>query len=149
MKKTLPIIIIAILLVGAGAFYGGMLYGKSQNGPGNFRGQRPDANFLGAGTKVGNGGGFTNGEVLSLDDKSITIKIRNNGSKIIFFSDATTVNKTVDGAISDLKVGDSIMVSGDSNSDGSISAKQIQLSPNLPLQPDMQQPPDSNVNQAQ
>ncbi|OGY40904.1 MAG: hypothetical protein A2Y82_03480 [Candidatus Buchananbacteria bacterium RBG_13_36_9] len=141
MKKNLPIFILLIIIIAAGSFYGGMLYGKSQSRPGDFRnfmGKAPDGNFRGS-AKVTNQN-FINGEILSMDDKSITVKIPDNGSKIIFYSQTTTVSKTVDGVISDLKVGDNIMASGESNSDGSVTAKTIQIRPQMPENPLTDQP---------
>ena len=41
----------------------------------------------------------------------------------------TQISKTVEGKIEDIEIGKQIMVSGDQNSDGSITAKTIQLSP--------------------
>jgi len=146
-NQTIIIFIVIAILIGAGAFYGGMFYGKSQSRPANFRnfaGKAPDGNFRGPAN--GNGQNFINGEILSLDDKSITVKIPNNGSKIIFYSQSTSVSKTVDGAISDLKVGDNIMASGDSNTEGSITAKTIQIRSPQPANPEpptnLPQPPN-------
>jgi len=44
----------------------------------------------------------------------------------------TQISKTVEGKIEDIEIGKQIMVSGDQNSDGSITAKTIQLSPRYP-----------------
>ncbi len=146
-NSLIVIVIVIVIVVGAGSFYGGMLYGKNQARPANLRafsGQRPDGNMRGA-----NGAGFINGEVLSKDDKSITVKIRDNGSKIIFYSSTTTISKSAEGTIDDVNVGASVMVSGAANSDGSISAQNIQIRPlqALPSQPDSQQPTNNNVDQ--
>ena len=130
-NSIIVIVIVIVLLVGGGAFYGGMLYGKSQSGIGNFRnfnGQRPGGNLRGG----ANGAGLTNGQVLSLDDKSVTLKMANNGSKIIFFSANTKISKSVDGTVADLVVGQNLMVTGTANSDGSISADNIQIRPATP-----------------
>lgn len=148
MKKVLPaIMILALIVVGGGSFYGGMKYGQSKNsrGPRNsqdFRNMSADqrqqamqqGGFQGRGNRQG-GAGFTDGEIISKDDKSVTIKLRNGGSKIVFYSDSTKVTRSVDGKAADLKVGESLMVSGDANQDGSITAKTIQ-----------QRPADANTN---
>ena len=58
-------------------------------------------------------------------------------SKIVFFSDSTEISKTTEGAVDDIEIGKQIMVSGDQNSDGSYTAKTIQLSPRV-IQPEKQ-----------
>jgi len=131
MKKTLLSILVVAVVVGGGSFYGGMKY--AENKAVSDRQQRIQQ-FGGSGTGFRNGGsgnrtagGFASGEILSKDDKSITIKMRDGGSKIIFFSDTTEIGKFVNGALSDLEVGKNIIVNGTANSDGSITAQTIQL----------------------
>lgn len=136
------------VVVGGGAFYGGMKYAQSQSQRGRLsqadfqslqnlspeqRQQRlQELGISGGGFRGGQrngGGGFTTGEILSKDDKSITIKMRDGGSKIVFYSDSTEVGKFVNGSAGDLEVGKSVSVNGTANSDGSITAQSIQLRP--------------------
>ena len=145
MKKTLLTVLAVAVVVGGGAFYGGMKYaqgrisqgfwegmaninlsGQSPSGQGGLRGGR-------AGT-TGTDGGFTAGEIIAKDDKSITVKLRDGlsgqgGSKIVFFSDATEISKFANGAAADLEIGKSVSLSGKANSHGSITAQSIQLRP--------------------
>ncbi len=137
--------VVAAIIIAGGSFYGGMLYGKSTvsaANPGQFRN---GAGFAGTGTggtgqggfRRGGGpggmGGFTTGEILSKDATSITLKLRNGGSQIIFFSDKTTIGKMTDGTADDLVVGKEAVVMGSANSDGSLNAQSIQIRPVPPM----------------
>jgi len=131
MKKTIPIIIAIVIVVAGGTFYCGMKYQESKL-PKGLAGR----NFQNIGGLNGSTGqrnsNFSNGEIISKDDKSITIKLRDGGSKIIFLSDSTKITKQADGSSDDFEVGKSIMVGGKQNSDGSITADTIQLNPQIP-----------------
>lgn len=139
MKKIL-IIVIAVIVVGGGAFYGGMKYAQNKTSSGfgqggfkNFSGLSPEERQqqfkdTGAGFKGARmGGGLINGEVIAQGDKNITVKLKDGGSKIVFYSDATEVDKLVSSNLGDVQVGAVVLVSGQTNSDGSITAQSIQL----------------------
>jgi hypothetical protein len=131
MKKNI-LIIVLIIAVGAGSFYAGMAYGKKgsmANRP-NFSSERLTANVSNQ-RMARNGAGFLSGEIISKDDKSIIIKLRDGGSKIVFFKDDTAVSKNAEGSLDDLKEGAEITVSGDSNQDGSVNAQSIQIRPSI------------------
>jgi len=66
---------------------------------------------------------------IAKDAASVTIKLRDGGSKIIFLSDQTPVLKSATGTSDDLTVGSNVTVSGKPNQDGSISAESIQIRP--------------------
>jgi len=130
-KKFLIIFIVAILAVGAGAFYGGMRYQQYANQKrfSNMRGQNgTPPSDLGNGPAGNRGsGGFVSGSITAKDDKSITVKTSDGSSKIVYFSDSTTIAKSVSGSASDLSVGANVTVDGTSNSDNSLTAKNIQI----------------------
>lgn len=133
-KKLLPIVI-AFIVIGAGAFYGGMKYDQNKKqtvAQGQNRFQQMGAAGL-AGRQGGtrNGGGFTAGEIIAKDDESITVKLQDGGSKIIFLSDSTEITKFAEGVLNDLEIGKNITVNGTANSDGSLTAQTIQLRPQL------------------
>jgi len=130
IKKNLPLFIIIIIVIAGVAFFGGWKLGKgktSANHPAGFQ-------QMGLGQKNNrqggpNVGGLVNGEILSKDDKSLTVKLRDGGSKIIFYSDTTEVGKFVNGTSADLEIGKSVMINGKANSDGSLTAQSIQIRP--------------------
>lgn len=145
-NKMLAGFIIAVVLVGAGSFYGGMQYAKSQaSGARNLAlSQRQNFGANGAGgmqrnvsgqSRGGNraAGGFLNGEIISKDDIGITVKSADGGSKIVFLSGTTQIMKSVNGSALDLEIGKNIMVTGSANSDGSLTAQTIQLRPVAPV----------------
>ena len=145
MKKVIPIFIIALVLVGAGSFFGGMKYQQSKktvSSPADFANMTPEqrqqrfAQMGGQGQRNGTGanraggfGGATIGEIISQDSSSLTIKLRDGGSKVVFFSADTKINKMDAGSLADLKVGESVMANGTANADGSVTAQSIQLTP--------------------
>jgi hypothetical protein len=152
-KQNLVIIVVAGLILLSGSFYGGMQYGikkvaKSQVAQGD---RNSSGNFIGGGQRMagqsgqrgggqsgaGNGGAgdFTAGEIISKDDTSATIKTRDGGSKIVFFSDKTLIDKSVTGVTADLSVGQQITVNGKTSTDGSVIAQNIQIRPFQVSQP--------------
>lgn len=140
-KKIIVSVIVCVVIAGI-SFWGGMKYGKSkssntassfnrsQGGQGNFGGRTG-----GQGTRngVGLGGGFVSGQVLSMDAKSLTVQLSNGGSKIVFFTPTTKVEKTVDGTTSDVAIGKQVMITGATNPDGSVNATSIQMRPVLTI----------------
>lgn len=153
MKKTIPIIA-AIIVVGVLAFYGGMKFSDSKslqtNSFRNFQGQAGQGaggNLSGRrGGAQGGNGNIASGQIMSGDDKSITVSLPGGGSKIIFFSATTKISKFVDAAVTDLTTGINIMATGTTNSDGSITATSIQIRPAMPQN---QQPPQQPNQQPQ
>lgn len=135
MKKTWQVVV-TVVVVGALAFFGGMKYAGGATKTGGFGqgGQRGGAYTAQKGGEGGGriGGGGTIGQVLSMDDKSITLKLASGGSKIIFFSKTTPVMKSVSVTQSDVKEGLTLMVSGKVNADGSVTADNILIRPAMP-----------------
>lgn len=83
-----------------------------------------------AGMRVGNR--QTIGEIISLDDKTMTVKMADGSSKIVLLSSTMTINQLADAKVSDLKVGSKVAVFGTNNSDGSQTATSIELNPRMP-----------------
>lgn len=133
--KTISIFIGIVIVISGGAFYGGIKYGESKGGVGNF----PPQNFqnlsdeerqqISQGKTGVMGNGISpglSGEVIAKDEQSLTLKTQDDSSKIVFFSDSTKILKTTDGSMDDIGIGKKIMVSGKQNSDGSYTAQTIQ-----------------------
>lgn len=129
MKNKLIIVGIVALVVGLA---GGYFIGKGST-PKN-----PYALGQGAATGTRRGGGFqqgaglVTGNIISTTDNSITVQSRDGSSRIVFFGSSAEVSKFVQGAASDLSVGETVVVAGTSNSDGSINAQTIQIRPAMP-----------------
>jgi hypothetical protein len=134
-KKIIQIVVVLVLLVLA--FYLGDKHGASQIASLSGGGTRAAyaGNRGGAGRSMG--GGFVSGTILSKDQNSITVQLggagadqvngSSTGSKIIFYSDQTSVMKSVSGTPNDLSVGQNVTVMGTANSDGSVTANSIQV----------------------
>ncbi|MCR4329003.1 MAG: DUF5666 domain-containing protein [Candidatus Roizmanbacteria bacterium] len=142
MKQNTTILIALLtLIIGGGiGFYGGIMYQKNQrstltrqfaanggtregNAPGNFGGQ--------------NRAGFrpVSGEITSIDNTSMTVKMNDGSSKIVILSTTTTVNKAQDVGKDALKKGITVAVFGTQNADGSVTAQSIQLNPQVRAMP--------------
>jgi hypothetical protein len=80
-------------------------------------------------------GGANVGEIVSMDANSVTIKLQDGSSKIINLSSSTTYSKTDTASKTDLKTGDRIAAFGTPNSDGSITAQNIQVNPMFRIGP--------------
>jgi len=137
MKQSYKIAIGAVLIA-AVAFYAGSKLGTGSSQ--NFQNMTPEqrqqlrggagaANGGGFGARRGQNGDLITGEIIQRDDKSITVKTRDGGSKIIFFSGTTHIGKTIDGAKTDLEVGRQVIVTGAASASGTISATSIDLRP--------------------
>ena len=155
INKLLSIIVVVAVLVGGGAFYGGMKYVESKNPRSGFSqadlqnlsSEERQQRFRGFGANIGGAfnqdheGGFLgrfgsedgsrplSGEIISQSEGSFTIKLSDGSTKIVFVNDSTQITKSVDGTLSDLTTGEQIFVGGTENPDGSYTAQTIQLSP--------------------
>ena len=135
MKNNVVLIaILALLVGGAAGAYGGIQYQKSQRpsfaqfaggGAGGF-GTRGGSGTTGARGRNGNGAA---GTILSVDNNSITVKLTDGSSKIVLLTGTTSINKAATATVSDLTVGERVSAFGTTNTDGSITATNVQINP--------------------
>lgn len=138
MNKNTTIIVAVILVIaaGVGGFFGGIQFQKMQ---------RPDfANRQFGSGQTGGRQGFgpqnsnfrpVRGQILSISSNSLTVKLSDGSTKIVVLSGNTTFVQSAAAAQSDLKTGDTVNVIGSQNSDGSVTASDVQINP-----PTMQAP---------
>lgn len=128
-KNLMTIVAVAVVVVALG-FFGGMQYQKSKSPsfePGQF--QNGMVRRDGTATRNGDfqGARPVNGEIVSIDENTLTVKIQDGSSKIVILSDSTVINKTSDGSKEDLKEGEQIMVIGTEGVDGTVTAQNISI----------------------
>lgn len=136
-KRSIGIgVIFCLLGVGVG-FLGGYQYrnyilGKQRTGfaVGGTNGQRFVTNRSGnMNTASGFRGGAVVGSVLSIDASSMTVKLQDGSSKIVILGGSTGYSNTTAAASTDIKVGNEVAVFGSPNSDGSVTATNVQINP--------------------
>lgn len=144
MKKIIPFVAVAVI-VAVVAFYGGVFYARHSIRAGGNRqnfgnmsaaqrqqlmGQRGvgQGGVGGFGNSGGAGGEFLSGEIMSKDSNSLTLKLTDGGSKIIYVSSSTTnIMKSSTTTIGDLNIGQTVLVNANKNSEGTYTAKSIRL----------------------
>lgn len=133
MKNTMPIIIVVLVLVCiAGGFFGGMKYQQSKSPAfgGQFAGGTGGRTGAAGGNRA-NGSRPVMGQIISNDNNSITVKLQDGSTKIVIVSASTSINKAATATIADLTVGQTVSAFGITNTDGSVTAQNIQLNPQV------------------
>lgn len=131
MKAAVSVILI---LVGLGVGFAGGYFFKNYQISRARSALGTNGNFQRfTGTRTGqNGaarGGAVNGTILSMDAKSMTVKMSDGSTKIVLFSGLTTYSNTATASQTDLKTGSTVAVFGTPNSDGSVTASNVQINP--------------------
>lgn len=149
MRKPVLIILIvaAFLLAAAGSFYGGMVYGKQQAGATFAAGLPPDGQAVFIGGRTGDGQGFrgrgqgglaggaeaqagmTFGQIESIDGNTLMVTDRNGNDLMVQVAETTLIEKNASVSVEDLAIGDTVIVSGNTNDDGSVTARSVQVAP--------------------
>jgi hypothetical protein len=137
-KKLIMVVALLVVLMG-GSFYGGYLFANSKTPKGMGFGAPNGSGFRTMGEQAGIGigsaaqrnnkvaGGMVNGEIISVDATGITVKTKEGSTRIVFLSEKSSVTKSVAVVVADLKVGDEVVVTGESNADGSVNGTTVQL----------------------
>ena len=119
-----------VIVVGGASFYAGSAYQKGTGAPtqSDTAGRQFGSGQNGAGGMRNRNrmGGFITGDIIAKDAISITVKLSDGGSKIVFFTPKTSLTKNVSASLQDLTVGERVAVNGAANPDGSINAQSIQ-----------------------
>jgi hypothetical protein len=133
MKNNWLVIAILMIVVGAAGFFGGMKYQQSRLTSRFAGGQMQTLRNRQGVPALGmrNGAGAVRGEIIDKDESSITVKLADGSSKLVLLSENTRINKAAEATTEDLKTGESVMVFGQTNDDGSVSATDVQLNPEL------------------
>jgi len=146
MKRWLiPVVAVVVVAIGVGAFFGGRAATGGTPSPAAAMKvlqnltteQRAALTQSGGGTGTatgapsgtgpeGAGSNMTSGSIVSSDANSMTIKLTDGSTKIVLYADSTTISVSKDGSSSDLTAGQEVRVNGTTNSDGSITATNIQ-----------------------
>ncbi len=139
MNRTLTIVLalVVLLVVAGGCFYAGSLYGRSQvqaafanarqggfGGQGNFG---PNAQGTPGARRNGQGGGFVVGQVDEVANGSLTLTDNNGKQTKVTVTDTTLIQKQAQVPLTDIKQGETVIVSGSTGSDGSITARSVQV----------------------
>ena len=134
--------VIIVIVVAGGSFYGGMVYGQSQgqaaglpNGaglaggpPGGYSpGQGGPGAMPGQGQQ-GRGNGLV-GEISEIGSGYIVVTDTNGTQTKVQVSDTTLIEKNASVKLADLAKGDTVMISGTQGSDGTLTARSVQVAP--------------------
>ena len=136
MKNKNVMMLVAVMLIiaaAAGGFFGGMMYQKNQAPSFGMMGQngsRQGGTFRTFGQN-GQNSNFrpVRGQVVNMDNSSLTVKMSDGSTKLVVLSQSTAFMQSSKASLSDIKTGDTVNVVGTQNSDGSVTAQDVQINP--------------------
>ena len=140
MNRFVKIVLAALLaaLIAGGSFYGGMVYGQGQQqatspvaggaaGAQDWAGQggmQPPGQ-----TGVGSGqGGMLAGKILAIEGGALTLEDQSGKEIQVHVTGTTLIRKQAEVSVADLQEGETVLVSGSQGTDGSITARMVQVS---------------------
>lgn len=132
MKKTLVIVgaIVIAVLLSAGSFYGGMAYQRNQANQirANFlrsRGIDPNGANNNGGQRQGFFGGGATGQVKSIQGNVVTLTTAQQNTTTVNLTNTTQIEKAAPASATDLQPGERVLVTGQRDSSGNITASQV------------------------
>jgi hypothetical protein len=130
-QTILIMVLIAVIFAGGGFFVGksvqqNQITAQRTQMMGQFAGRT--GTTTGANRMAARGGQIM-GTILSEDDKSMTVQMADGSSKIVLISATTSINQATVATVADLKVGTKVSAFGSTNTDGSVTAQNIQINP--------------------
>ena len=139
MNRTIQIIVsvVVLVIVAGGSFYGGMLYGQSESRSGRTAGARfaggANGGTPGFGVQGGTGGqgrqGGVFGQITEVGASYIVITDNNGKQTKVMVTDTTLIEKNASVKLTDLATGDTVIISGSAGSDGTYTARSVQVAP--------------------
>lgn len=133
---TIALIIVVLAVACVGSFLGGMMYGKNQPDAASVTVAATTEGFgQGAMPRGGQAtgqvaparGGMLGGQIESIADGAMTITDSKGKQTQVKVTDTTLIQKQASVPLSNLQTGESVLVSGSQNSDGSITARSVQV----------------------
>jgi len=148
MNRTVKIVVTVLgaLVLLAGSFYGGTLFGKQQAQaalPEGFRDrvmrlapgeEAPEAagqrqfGQAGGGPSSASAGGLV-GQIEEIDGSSLVVTGFDGQKTTVQATETTLIEKYASVTVADLVAGEQVVISGSQNEDGSITARSIQVAP--------------------
>lgn len=136
-QHAIAVILLVAVVTGAGGFFAGTKFQQSKQpfgfGAMQYEKGRGMMQGSGNGTRTGIRNGFRplSGEIIKHDETSMTVKLKDGSSKIVLIGKTTSINKAETGSKDDLTIGTEVAVFGAENSDGSVTAQNVQIHPVL------------------
>ena len=148
MNRAVTIIlgVLVVVVIAAGSFYGGMVYGKNQaetslpaaGEGGEFPGVRGQFGQRPGGQGGAEGGQFLReqggmlfGEIQSIGSGELTVTDPNGEQITVYVADTTLIQKQAEVTLANLEEGETVIISGNRDDDGNITARSLQVSPGV------------------
>ena len=145
MNRVVKIVlgVLVVVVIAAGSFYGGMVFGKNQAQaaapvPGEMQGMPgvPEQAGMPPGGQAGTDGGQASsrqggmlfGQIQAISNGELTIKDESGQQILVYVTDTTLIQKQAEVTVADLQEGETVVVSGSQATDGSITARMLQVS---------------------